>query len=80
MKSLGWSELRNGELLDKAERQFDALITTDRNLSRQQNLAGRRLAILVLSSTSWPRLQSQIARIALAIASLRTGQYLDLTP
>ena len=77
---LGWCELRNGELLDNAERQFDALITTDRNLSRQQNLSGRRLAILVLPTTSWPKLQSEIARIASAVDSLRAGQYLELTP
>ena len=54
---LGWSALRNGELLAKAEAAFDLLITTDRNLRHQQNLAERRIAILVLPTTSWPRLQ-----------------------
>ena len=51
---LGWSALRNGELLSRAEAQFDALITTDRNLKSQQNLSGLRIAILVLPTTSCP--------------------------
>lgn len=52
----GWSALQNGELLAKAEAAFDVLVTTDRNLHHQQNLAGRKIAILVLPTTSWPRL------------------------
>jgi len=49
----GWSKLRNGELLDGAEREgFELLITTDSNLRYQQNLSARRLAIVVLLSTS----------------------------
>jgi hypothetical protein len=49
---LGWSGLANGDLLREAEAQFDLLITTDQSLRYQQNLAGRRLAILVLPTTS----------------------------
>ena len=75
---MGWSALRNGELLAKAEAEFDVLITTDRNLRHQQNLAGRRIAILVLPTTSWPRLQSITREIAAAIASLKPGQYLEV--
>jgi hypothetical protein len=45
---LGWTELDNGRLLAMAEAAFDALVTTDKNLRHQQNLAARRLAILVL--------------------------------
>jgi hypothetical protein len=43
---MGWSALSNGDLLDAAAAQFDAFVTTDQNLRNQQNLAGRRLAIL----------------------------------
>jgi hypothetical protein len=44
---LGWQQLSNGELIASAEEQgFDLLITADRNLRYQQNLTGRRLAIL----------------------------------
>ena len=48
------AELKNGELLSTAETEgFAALITTDRNLRYQQNLADRRLSIVVLMTTDW---------------------------
>jgi predicted nuclease of predicted toxin-antitoxin system len=74
----GWSALRNGELLAKAEAEFDVLVTTDRNLRHQQNLAGRRIAILVLPTTSWPRLQRITREIAAAIDGLKPGQYVEV--
>lgn len=77
---LGWSTLRNGELLARAEQQFDALITTDRNLRNQQNLVGRRIAILVLPTTSWPRLQKMTDRIVAALGALEPGQLIELAP
>jgi len=60
---LGWSTLNNGELLAVAERSFDVLVTTDQQIRYQQNLAGRRLSIVVLPTTSWPRLRTCIPQI-----------------
>jgi hypothetical protein len=54
---MGWATLSNGDLLAAAETAFAAFLTTDQNLLYQQNLAGRRLAILVLPTTSWPKIQ-----------------------
>jgi predicted nuclease of predicted toxin-antitoxin system len=71
----GWSALHNGDLLVKAEAEFDLLITTERNLRHQQDLAALHIAILVLPTTSWPRLQKITPQIAAAIGSLRPGQY-----
>ena len=70
----GWGALTNGELLAAAERSFDLFVTTDKNLRYQQNLTGRRLAILVLPTTSWPRLQPHVAAIATAVVALRPGE------
>lgn len=71
---MGWADLDNGALLKAAETRFDALITTDRNLRYQQNLTGLRLAILVLPTTSWPKIQptwiaepQQLASLALRL-------------
>ena len=75
----GWSRLSNGELLIAAEAAFDVLITTDSNLEHQQNLVGRRIAILVLPTTSWPRLQTMPDAIADALASLQPGEYRRLS-
>ena len=60
----GWSEVSNGELLAKAEEQFDVLVTTDKQLHYQQNLSCRTIAILVLPYASWPKLESQAPKIA----------------
>ena len=62
---MGWSTLVNGDLLKAAEAAFDLLMTTDRRLRYQQNLTGRRLAILVLPTTSWPKIQSTLPRWSL---------------
>jgi hypothetical protein len=54
----GWSTLANGDLLNAAEAaSYDIFITTDQKLPRQQSLAGRRLAILVLPTTRWPEIE-----------------------
>jgi hypothetical protein len=53
-----WDTMRNGDLLEAAEAAgFDLLITTDKNLRFQQNLTGRRIAILVLGKQQWPILR-----------------------
>jgi len=76
---MGWAELANGELLDAAAAAFDVLITTDHNLRHQQNLSGRRLAILVLPTTSWPVIRNHTAEVADALAQVRAGDYRELT-
>src|SRR5690348_14431818 len=52
---MGWAGIANGQLLDEAEKAgFDALITSDQNFVFQQNLAGRNIAVVVLSTNTWP--------------------------
>jgi hypothetical protein len=74
----GWSTLENGRLLDAAEREFDLFITTDQNLLHQQSLRGRRLAIRVLPTTSWPRLRNSAGRIAATVDDMHAGEYRQL--
>jgi hypothetical protein len=75
---MGWTALSNGDLLDAAEGQFDAFVTTDQNLRYQQNLTGRSLAIAVLPFASWPKLQSHMPTIVAAIDGLKPGDYIEL--
>ena len=77
---LGWSDLENGELLAAAENSFDLLITTDQNLRYQQNLVGVNLGILVLMTTSWPRIQRSIPQSLDAIERLSPGELSEITP
>jgi hypothetical protein len=75
----GWSTLANGDLLNTVERDgYDLLVTTDRNLRYQQNLANRQIAIVVLLSTSWPRIQEHIDEIQNAIDTIVPGAYLEI--
>jgi hypothetical protein len=76
---MGWSDLDNGALLRVAEKGFDALITTDKNLRYQQDLAARHLAILILPSTSWPKLQANLTQITVAVDQLQPGDVRELT-
>jgi hypothetical protein len=54
------------------------LVTTDKNLRYQQKLAGRRLAVLILPTTSWPQLQAQQRQIVSAINALRSGDIVEM--
>ena len=76
----GWGNLQNGDLLRAAEAAgFDAIITTDQNLRYQQNLSNRRLAIVVLLTTSWPAIRPHAASVAAAISQLGPGSYVELS-
>ena len=75
---MGWASLSNGELLKAAEAAFDAFVTTDKNLRYQQNLASRRLAILVLPTTSWPQIQRQVAKVIDAANRMKSGDFVEL--
>ncbi|HEX8499742.1 MAG TPA: DUF5615 family PIN-like protein [Pyrinomonadaceae bacterium] len=72
----GWGGLKNGELLAHAEAEgFDALVTTDQNLRHQQNLQGRKIGVIVLMTTSWPRIRPNVEPVVRAPDDLRPGGY-----
>lgn len=76
----GWSGLKNGELLDAAEQDgFDVLVTTDSNMRYQQNLTGRRIAIVVLTTTRWPRIQSATDTVVQIIDQVTESSYTEVT-
>ena len=76
---LGWSTLKNGELLSTAESGgFETLVTTDTNLKYQQDLASRRIAIVVLSTTSWPRIEAAADVVIAAIDRVVPGMYIEV--
>ncbi len=75
---MNWGRLQNGQLLAAAEGKFDVLITTDQNLRYQQNLSGRRLAILVLPTTSWPLIQRHSIMVVKAMENLHGSTYCEL--
>ena len=49
------------------------------NLRYQQNLTGRRLAILVLPTTSWPKIQAHLAEVIATVNELQPGELQELS-
>lgn len=75
----GWSRVTNGDLLKLAEADgYAVFITTDQNLRYQQNLAGRQLGMVVLMSTSWPRIRQHIPEILAAVFTAQGGGYVEV--
>jgi hypothetical protein len=75
----GWNRLSNGDLLAEAERTgFDVLLTADKNMRYQQNLTGRRIALVVLSTPRWPVVRLHIGKIAAAISASTPGSYIEV--
>jgi predicted nuclease of predicted toxin-antitoxin system len=70
----GWSQLKNGELLDSAEKEgFAVLVTTDANLKYQQNRTSRRLAIVVLTT-----IERVADAVVAAVDGATTGSYFEV--
>lgn len=60
----GWDRLRNGELLDAAEKAgFEVFVTPDQNIRYQQNLEGRKIAIVALRVGRWTLVKPHVARL-----------------
>lgn len=75
-RAQGWHTLSNGDLLKAAEEAgFDVLLTADKNLRYQQNLQGRRLAIVVLSNNRWRLVRRVLEQIAAAVTAVKPGSY-----
>jgi hypothetical protein len=78
-KERGWDKLTNCDLLAEAERAgFDVLLTADKNMRYQQNLAGRRIALVVMSTPQWPRVKLHLDRIAAAVSAAIPGSFVEV--
>ena len=71
----GWGGIKNGDLIRLAEKQFDLFITSDQNIRYQQNLAGRQIAILELSTNDLRRIQAAEALIRSAIETIQPREF-----
>ena len=75
----GWAGLKNGELLKTAEDDgFEVFITGDQTLSYEQNLTGRRVAMVVLSSIDWHILKDNLWPIHAALDNAMPGSFQEV--
>lgn len=79
-KQKGWERLSNGELLQAAEDAgFEVFLTTDQRIKYQQNLSGRKIALVVLTGTTkWSQVRLNITRIDAALGGAGAGTYAEL--
>jgi predicted nuclease of predicted toxin-antitoxin system len=80
VQEAGWSGKENGELLAVAETEFDVLVTVDTNLRYQQNLTGRRIAIVVLQSSCnrLEHLRQHFPTVVLAVEKIKPGEIVQV--
>ncbi len=76
---LGWETLANGDLIEAAERAgFNVMLTADQSIKYQQRLAGRKIALVVLSTNHWPTLEANRERILQALKGIIEGGYQEV--
>ena len=75
----GWDTLQNGELLNAAEDAgFEMLLTPDKNMRYQQNLARRKIAVVVIGNPQWPVLRQHVQRVVTAVNAATPGSYTEV--
>ena len=75
----GWGPLENGDLLTVAEESgYELFLTADKNLRYQQNLAGRKISILVLGQSPWPLVRQHIPAILAAVDAATPGSFIEV--
>ena len=71
--------MKNGDLLQAAEQSgFELFLTADKNIRYQQNLAGRKIAIVVLSQLRWRLVRLNIPEIAAAVDAAGDGTFAEV--
>lgn len=76
----GWSTIENGLLIEEAESVgYQLLVTTDQHIRYQVDLSASQLAVIVLTSTSWPRIQLKVREIRDAIDAAKPGSYREIS-
>jgi predicted nuclease of predicted toxin-antitoxin system len=73
---MGWAKLKNGELLRAAEvAGFAVMVTADKNLSFQQNLRDKELALVILCTNNWNVLKNKQQAVVDAVDAARPGTF-----
>ncbi len=75
----GWDRLQNGDLLNAAEAAgFEVFLTTDKNIRYQQNLTGRKIAIVLMRRQQWPDLKPHVQLVVAAVNAAIPGSYVEV--
>lgn len=78
VQDMGWTGIKNGELLRLAEAEFDVFVTADEKLRYQQNLSGRRLAIIVIPTNQVRVVVGLLPAIEGALTAIQPGALVEI--
>ncbi len=78
VQDMGWAGIKNGKLLKLAEPDFDVFLTADKNIRYQQNLKGRKLAIVEFPSNKLSVVKKLDAELRTTLQQITTGGYVTL--
>ena len=77
--AIGWERLSNGKLLAEAEADgFEVFVTSDKNLRYQQNLSGRRIALVILGQGQWPAIRPYVGRVRDAVNAAQPSSFVEV--
>ena len=76
---MGWSGMKNGQLLAAATQQFTIFVTADQKLRYQQNLTDNQLSIIVLPSNQVPMVMTSLPAIQKTILTIQPGTLIELS-
>jgi len=78
-RRIGWHEMENGELIREAEEAgYEVLLSTDKNIRYQQNLTGRKIALVILGNQQWPLVKLHLDKIAAAVNAATPGSFVEV--
>jgi len=78
VERMGWTSLKNGDLLTRMMGEFQIIITTDKNLPFQQNLKKRQISAIILPTNEIPAVIRLLPRLKIAIATIEQGDFKEL--
>jgi len=78
VQEMGWAGVENGALLELAESDFEVFLAADKNIRYQQNLKGRKLAIIEFPSNKLSLVKRLESNIKTTLEQITTGDYVAL--
>ena len=78
VQEMGWSGIKNGELLKLVVAEFDVFITSDKTLRHQQNLTTLAISIILLPSNQVPVIKAMLPNIDQALSTITQQQFVEL--
>jgi predicted nuclease of predicted toxin-antitoxin system len=74
----GWSGVKNGELLKRASREFEVLLTADKNMQFQQNMKKLDLAIVIFPTNHYKDVMNLVEDLMQVLETIQRGQFIEL--